>query len=465
MGLLKAMATVSQYIPAVEKPSRMPSLPARLAWTALVVTLYLVMSEIPLYGVPIKGGPRAPTLAAILLGANTGTLMTLGIGPIVTAGIVLEVLVGGGLIKLDLSKTRDRAIFMGAQRTLSLLFAAFEASMYALGCTFWVSGLGGGLTACPATLFQRVIVVVQLVFATLILMWFDELTRKGWGIGSALSLFIVANVAKGMFWELGGPVPVAKTKAGEVVYYGFIPELLHARSITEVILRPRLPDLVGFIATIAIIVILVYLQIMRVDIPVTSPRMGSLKTRIPLQFIYVTNIPILFVAILIADLQVFSGLTAAIAGPGNPLAKAFTLLAEYMSTPRGLIEVAAHPLRTVTAAIAWVTLSILFGFIWVEVAGLSPDKQAENIIKSGLEVPGIRRNIKLLAKILEKYIYPLTIISSIIVGVIAVLADMFGAYGTGSGLVLTVGILQNFYMILAYERTLEMYPMLRRLIK
>ncbi|HIP85105.1 MAG TPA: preprotein translocase subunit SecY, partial [Pyrodictium sp.] len=361
------------------------------------------------------------------------------------------------------TKPRDRRLFMGAQRTLALLFAVFEASMYALGCTFWRTALGGGITACPATPLQRVGVVAQLTLATLVLILFDELTRKGWGIGSALSLFIVANVAKGMFWEIGGPIPVPGT-AGTHQYYGVLAEAILNGNWAGVVLREGLPDLVGLIATFVIIAILVYLQLMRVYIPIASPRLGTIRSRIPLQFLYVTNIPILFVAIFVADIQVFAGIAAALGGPTNPIAQALHTLAIYMTPPRGLLNVASEPLRALTSTIAWITLSIVFGFIWVEVAGLNPEKQAENIVKSGLQIPGIRRSTRLLAKLLEKYIYPLTLISSIIVGTIAVVADFFGAYGSGSGLVLTVGIVYNFYLTLAYERTLEMYPVLRRLI-
>ena len=463
LGVLEALAAISNYIPSVRKPARRPSLPARLAWTGLIVILYLIMSEIPLLGVPITGAQTSPTLASILLGMTTGSLMTLGIGPIVTAGIVLEVLVGGGLLKLDLTKPRDRRLFMGAQRTLALLFAAFEASMYALGCTFWVPALGGSITACPATPMQRVGVVVQLVLVTMLLLWFDELSRKGWGLGSALSLFIVANVAMGMYWEIGGPI-LAPGPANTQQYYGVLAEAILNGNWAGVVLRKGLPDLIGLIMTFVIIAVLVYLQLMRVYIPIASPRMGTIRSRIPLQFLYVTNIPILFVAIFVADIQVFAGIAAALGGPANPIAQALHMLATYMTPPRGLLNVVSEPLRALTSAIAWITLSIVFGFIWVEVAGLSPEKQAENIVKSGLQIPGIRRSTRLLAKLLERYIYSLTLISSIIVGVIAVTADFFGAYGSGSGLVLTVGIVYNFYLTLAYERTLEMYPVLRRLI-
>ncbi|RUM47270.1 MAG: preprotein translocase subunit SecY [Hyperthermus sp.] len=457
-GVLEALAELSKYIPAVTKPARRPPLPTRLLWTSIVVFLYLLMGEIPLYGVMGKaaGGQQPAALTQMLLGMNIGSLMTLGIGPIVTAGIVLEVLVGGGLIDMDLTKPRDRKIFMGAQRMLALIFAALEAAAYAAGCQFWTTALGGG--GCPVGAAVKALVVVQLVAATLLLMWFDELVRNGWGIGSALSLFIVANVMKGMAWRLAGPVQV--TREGD--YYGWLPQLLLRHD--PAILRHRLPDLVGLIATIVLIMVLLYMQLMKVYIPVTSPRYGSIKTRIPLNFIYVTNIPILFVGILVADLNVFHILVAGTAGRGSPIAKVFETIYNVVRPPYGLLDAVSDPLRTLAFAVSWLLLGLLFGFIWVEIAGLSARQQAENLVRSGMELPGIRRNTKMLEKILSRYIYPLTVISSLVVSGIAVLADIFGAYSYGSGLVLMVGIIYNFYETLAYERTLEMYPMLQRII-
>ncbi|ABM81153.1 preprotein translocase subunit SecY [Hyperthermus butylicus] len=462
MGVLEVLAEVSRYIPAAAKPARRPTLPTRLMWTGLVVLLYLIMSEIPLVGVYGYGQATQATLMSMLLGMNIGTLMTLGIGPIVTAGIVLEVLVGGKLIELDLTKPRDRKIFMGAQRTLALLFALLEAAAYVIGCRFWISAFASSPEVCPPiSTAVKIIVVLQLVFATLVLMWFDEMIRNGWGIGSALSLFIVASVVKGLFWQLAGSTKVA-TPEGQPVYYGWLAHVVSTGDLG--VLRRGMPDMVGFLATIAIIMVLIYFQLMRVYIPVTSPRYGSIKTRIPLNFIYVTNIPILFVAIAVSDIKVFEIVIASLLGADNPLVRGMDVLYNYVSPPRGLLAAVADPLRTLTFALAWLALGLLFGFIWVEIAGLSPRQQAENLIKSGMELPGIRKNVKLLERILARYIYPLTVISSLLVTTMAILADVFGAYGTGSGLVLLVGIIYNFYQALVYERTLEMYPTLQRLL-
>ncbi|GAB6147603.1 preprotein translocase subunit SecY [Stetteria hydrogenophila] len=456
MGVIDFLASVADRIPTVAKPAPRPSLYRRLAWTGIVLILYLVMSNVPLYGIPAQRAGSALDIQRIIFASSAGTLMELGIGPIVTAGLILEVLIGAKLIDMDLSDPEARRKFTAASKTLALLFGVFEASMYALGCRYW-SFTGNPLTGCSAGWGERLLVVAQLSFAVYLVILMDEMLQKGWGIGSAISLFILAGVARGVVWSLLGYVP------GQVAY-GLIPALIRNPSVT-LLARPNgFPDLTGFLATLAFIALLVYLQAMRVEIPVTSPRLRGIRSKVPLQFLYVTNIPILLVGILVADLQLFAGLLGNILGRDSGLLRYYSEFVYYITPPRGVIQSLQNPLRTLTFAVSWLVLSVLFGFLWVEIAGLNPRDQAENLVKSGLEIPGIRRNPRLLEGVLAKYIYPLTLLSSLIVGLIAVTADVLGAYGSGTGILLAVGIINQYYTMISYERSLETYPVLRRLL-
>lgn len=86
------------------------------------------------------------------------------------------------------------------------------------------------------------------------------------------------------------------------------------------------------------------------------------------------------------------------------------------------------------------------------------------MIRSGIEIPGMRTNPRIIEGILSKYIYALGFFSSLIVGLIAVVATFLGTYGTGVGLLLAITIAMQYYNLLAYERTLEMYPLLKRIV-
>lgn len=486
MGILDILAKMGGRLPTVVRPRQTQPLGKRLMWTGIVLIVYLVMAQTPLYGV--EPGQATTSILArlyimqIVFASNIGTLMELGIGPIVTAGLIMQILVGAKLLKLDLSNVEDRKKFTEAQKVLALLVGLLEATLLTISW-HWNPSM-----RLLVPWYVKLIVILQLVFATYIIMLLDETIQKGWGIGSGVSLFILAGVASRVFWRMFTPLPLQSLSSESgleflnvdlVAPLGFIPfiiwGLMNGISFSDIILRyaqyrtpdgaiqlMQLPDLVGFVSTLAIIAILVYLEGMKVEIPVTSPRMRGIRTRVPLKFLYVTNIPILLVGILYSDLQLFLYIASSIGG--GALAEPLSLIIRYMRTPLGPLELVYDPLRVLIYAIMWGGLAILFGLLWVEIAGLSPAQQAENLIKSGLEIPGIRRNIKILERMLAKYIYPLTVLSSIIVASIAIIANILGAYGSGTGLLLAVGIIYQYYTMIAYERTLEAYPMLKRLL-
>ena len=458
MGVVDFLAKISYMLPSIDKPARKPSLYRRLAITAIVLVLYLVMADTPLYGVHVSPQSRV-SLFQIIFAANTGTLMELGIGPIVTAGLILQILVGAKIIDMDLSDPDDRRTFTAAQKTLALFFGLFEATAYVLASRYWPY-VGNPITGCEASWPIRIGVILQLTFATYLVLAFDELLQKGWGIGSAISLFILAGVAKRMFWDLFGYTP------RYIQQVGFIPYVIEAAKngeLSGIILRKGLPDLVGLIVTIATIVILVYLQGMRVEIPITSQRYRGIRSRVPLQFIYVTNIPILLVGIVVSDFQLFANALASMRAHSIAY-KILHTLAYYMSPPRGLLSSVSDPTRLGIYIASWVVLSVIFGYMWVEIAGLNPRAQAERLISGGLDIPGVRRNPKVFERLLAKYIYPLTILSSLIVAGIAIVADVFGAYGSGTGILLAVGIINQYYLMIARERALEAYPLLRKIM-
>ncbi|MEM1701526.1 MAG: preprotein translocase subunit SecY [Desulfurococcaceae archaeon] len=472
MGVLRIMANIAERLPTVAKPQVKPSLYTRLFWTFMALLVYLLMANTPLYGIS-QQGPEQFLLIQIIFAANRGTLMELGIGPIVTAGLIMQILVGAKLINLDLTDPEHRKLFTSAQKTLAILLAGFEAGMYVLSCRYWTF-YGNPITYCSARWDIRLVVWLQLFIATFIVMLLDEMIQKGWGMGSGISLFILAGVATTIFWNLFSPLRVEGVAVGFIPY--MIETLVNNQGVQNILVRYGGRDLVGLIATVAIIIILIYLNSLKIEIPITSPRLYTIKTKIPLQFLYVTNIPIIFIGILYANILVYATIMRNYFGHVIPSWLAELLakydengrliggIAYYLSSPNGLLSAIADPVHLIVYSVLVIILAIIFGLLWVEVAGLNPAAQAEEFIKSGFEVPGVRRNPRILEQILARYIYPLTILSSIIVALVAIIADIMGVYGTGTGILLSIGILQQYYGLIAYERTLEAYPLLKRLI-
>ncbi len=474
MMFIDLLGKIAYYLPSVKKPERRPSLYERLAWTGAVLLMFLIMGNVPLFGIPQQAmGIEQLSVFTLIFGARLGTLMQLGISPIVTAGIILEVLVGAKIIELDLTDPEQREKFTAAQKGLALILAVVEATAYA------VSSFGLPIKLTPE---QQVLVIIQLIFASIIVILFDELLQKGWGIGSAISLFILTNVAEAVTWSMFSIAPSPFPQEG--TYYGVIPELINrifSGEVLAVLIRRGLPDLLGLIATLAFMFLLIYLHGVRVEIPIAIQRYRGVRSKIPLNFLYVSNVPVLLFSIFIADYLFFSQILWSQLNRSNTnfflnlLGTFETMengrivptggLAYYLSPPRGLFSVAEDPVKAVVYVILLIIAAIAFGLMWVEVSGMSPRDQAENLVKSGMNIPGLRLgSVKTLEKFLARYIYPLALLSSIIVGVIAASAEILGVFGGGMGILLSVGIIYQYYQIIAYERALETYPLLKKLI-
>jgi len=464
-----------KLVPEVPRPPRRLRLGERLFWTALVLLLYMALSQVPLYGIHwSEQGYQPMLLIQVIMASRRGTLMELGIGPLVTAGIVWQLLVGSGIVELDLTTREGRRIYAGVQKLLTVFFALFEALAYIWG------GVYGALS-----LAAQAAVLTQLMVASLLVMLMDDMLEKGWGVGSAVSLFIAAGVAQQLFWELFSPVgPV-----GDGLFVGVIPSLFHAvftyaatgnsTLLLEVVARHTgYPDLIGLTSMIFFLVFLTYLDSMRVEIPVAASRYGGLRARVPLKLLYVSNLPVILVSALYANLFIVARAVWTRFNPNNmnPWLNAFVMynattmeplkpsLIYYLTPPRGVVAIMRDPLQVLVYTLIFIGLSVAFALIWVAATGMDPSGQAEQFAKAQLQVPGFRSSTKVLESILRRYIWPLTVISGALVALIAVVSDLLGTLGSGIGLLLTVGIMTQYQQLLAREQLLEMHPTLSKLL-
>lgn len=459
MSFIDFLAKLGQVLPAVKKPVKKPSLNQKLLWSIIAVIIYLIMSSVPLYGIQASSITNF-LLQQIIFASTAGTLAQLGIGPIITAGLIMQILVGSKLIIMDLNNEEDRAKFTLAQKGLAFIFIVVESSLFGYVLT-------KGTTANPLEL--GLIVTGQLIIATYLILLLDEMIQKGWGLGSGVSLFIMAGVLKIIFWYMFGIVPISSQNLPIGFFPNLVSTIISHGDILSIIVnttKPFQPDLIGFIATISLIILVIYLTSINIYIPVTSQRLRGIRTTIPLNFLYVSSIPVIFVSVLGADFQLFASL-ASYASPSTS-----NMLMEIASifnfpppnVPHSVYAIFVDPIGALIYTAVYVILGILFGLIWVEVAGLDPATQARRLVEAGIEVPGMRSNPKMIEAILAKYVYPLAFFSSLIVSVIAVGATFLGVYGTGVGILLAVTIAIQYYSLLAYERSIEMYPLLRRLV-
>ena len=523
---LYGLRPLTQRLPAVTQPKGHVHFRTKMFWTVGVLLLYFLLTNIYLYG--INQSTIIDLFAsyrAILAGAQ-GTLMHLGIGPIVTGSIIMQLFTGAKIINLDLTDDEDKAVYQGSQKVVVIAMIFVEAIPQVFGyltpSTSLVAALG---QASPGNglLLANSIIVAQLVFGSYLVFLMDEVVSK-WGIGSGISLFIAAGVSQQIIQGTLNWIP--QNGAGSAIAYpgnlpsGTIPKtiwvLTHLTAgqmasggWEEILLRQPNP-IVALIGTAAIFFLVAWTESTRIELPLSHAEARGARGRYPLRLIYASNIPVILMSALLANVSMVSILLWT-----NPTLVHFPLLghqwwigsypasadvartmgvsqttpltggAYYLSTVNGLESwllpilnyqsygnfLVGHTwweglLHVAVYFGAMVGGSILFAKFWISTTNMGPEAVARQIEASGMQIPGFRREPRVLRRVLERYIPVITVISGAAVGALAAGADLIGTLGnaSGTGVLLMVGIIINLYEAMGQEQLMEMNPLLRRFL-
>lgn len=442
MGLLDKIIS---YIPEVTPPTQKKlSFNAKLKWTGIVLALYFLLGLIPIYGLESNVLAQFEFLSTVL-GASFGSLITLGIGPIVTASIILQLLKGAGIINIDLSKQEGKQRFQGIQRLLAILFVIIEAFVFVL--------LGG---LVPQAGISPLILVGQIILGGLFIILMDDLISK-YGFGSGVSLFIAAGVSQQIFIQLFSPYPFDNPA-------GMIPIILSGLFGAEASLGSIALPFARVVATVAVFMFVVYVQAMKVEIPLSFGRVSGHGMRWPLNFLYANVLPIILVSALIANLQILGNLLQ------NRGQEVLAGIVAWTTAPAFIEALISNSMTWLIAAqaltyvLVYVIGATIFSVFWVQTSGLDAASQAKQMVSSGLQIPGFRRDTRVLERLLKRYIGPLTIMGGITIGLLASVADLTQAIGSGTGILLAVMIIYKLYEDIAKQHLYDMNPMMRKFI-
>lgn len=438
-----------KYIPEVKRPSRALSLKEKVLWVALALGLFYILGVIYPIGITeAEINKSGFELMQMIFASHLGSLLSVGIGPIVVGSIMLQLLVGIGAVELDMTRNEDKALFQGAQKILVVIFSVLESA--AMTVAFQLG---------PSTYW---IVVLQIAMGSIILMFLDEIVSK-YGIGSGIGLFIAGGVSQTIITATINPMQMAGAVG---TYAGAIPNFI-AKLVTGSL---DIYLLFPIVATIFIFLVVVYGESMRLEIPLAYGTIRGISARYPIKFFYVSNIPVILAAALLQSVQLIPSIFGIRAGMTiqemNPLQYGVYTLFSYITSGYGgsnTIYKVLDPSRIYQLGDPFVILHILiygsiflimcvlFGKFWAATTNIGPEKVAQQIHQGGMQIPGFRRDIRVIQHVLERYIPQMVVISSIAVGLLALVADLLGVYGTGTGILLTVGILYRMYEQLQRE--------------
>jgi len=471
MGL-EYLKPIISLLPEVAIPQTPPDFKQRVFWTLAALIIFYSMYHIPAVGLNINVFSSLNFLQ-LVTASRIGSLITAGIGPIILASIFMQLLVGAKIININLSDPNQRAQFHGAQKLLAIVLSFFEAFVY----TNYLAN-GGALVPIfgPYTFF---IVLIQITLGSIILMYLDEILSK-YGLGSGISLFIAAGVSLSV---IGGILNILFGTNGILAILSEGGAIVFAKMFEAFI---------PIFSTILVLLIVVYFEGIKIDIPISYGY--GLTNSIPLKFFYLSNIPVILAVAFLANTQFLAMALVdqnlcigghldttiedkAYACQGgidliNIIGRAerrgntavfidgffyfitpvhhnfdqpyFSQISTYFTYSTPIFQI-PEIIHIIIYLIFLAFLCVIFGQLWVEITGMGPADVAKQIDNMGFQIPGYRRDVRILTAVLERYIPPLIFLSSIAVGLLAGIADLIGALGTGTGILLTVSIINNFY--------------------
>jgi protein transport protein SEC61 subunit alpha len=455
--ILKGLEPLMALVPEVPGPTNPINIKDKMMWTVIILFLYLVCSQIPLYGIQKMAGDDPLYWTRVILASNRGTLMELGISPIITAGMIMQLLAGAKIIDLEMDQEEDKNLFEKSQKLLALIIGFLEAIVYV-----W-SGLYGEVATIGAV--NCALIVAQLTFAAILVTLLDEVLSNGYGMGSAISLFIATNVCEEIVWKSFSPMAYGNEYEGALINFVYLmiskPNKLAA--IQGAFYRDHGPNINNLLATVFVFLLVVWLQGFQVDIAVHNTQQRGSVGNHGIKLFYTSNMPIILMSALVSNVFFISKTLykrfgsfflvrwlgrwkeASIGGQSYPVSG----LAYYISPPQNLSNMISDPLHGIIYIVFILVACAVFSRTWTEIGGSDSKKVYEQLKRQKLTSYG--GSDRLLRAKLDKYINLASSLGGVCVGMLTIIADFLGAIGSGTGILLSCNIICELYEVYKQE--------------
>uniref|UniRef100_A0A2K5HH96 Translocon Sec61/SecY plug domain-containing protein n=6 Tax=Boreoeutheria TaxID=1437010 RepID=A0A2K5HH96_COLAP len=394
---LEVIKPFCAVLPEIQKPERKIQFREKVLWTAITLFIFLVCCQIPLFGIMSSDSADPFYWMRVILASNRGTLMELGISPIVTSGLIMQLLAGAKIIEVG-DTPKDRALFNGAQKLFGMIITIGQAIVYVMT----------GMYGDPAEMGAGIclLIIIQLFVAGLIVLLLDELLQKGYGLGSGISLFIATNICETIVWKAFSPTTINTGRGTE--FEGAVIALFHllatrtdkVRALREAFYRQNLPNLMNLIATVFVFAVVIYFQDVSGGGPARSYPVGG--------------------------------------------------LCYYLSPPESMGAIFEDPVHVVVYIIFMLGSCAFFSKTWIEVSGSSAKDVAKQLKEQQMVMRG-HRDTSMVHE-LNRYIPTAAAFGGLCIGALSVLADFLGAIGSGTGILLAVTIIYQYFEIFVKEQ-------------
>lgn len=386
--------------------------------------------------------------------------MELGITPIVTSSMIMQLLTGLKLVVYDQSVKEERDLFESVQKLFGLLLTFITSFVYVVSGMYGPTSELGWMT-CGLLIFQ-------LSLSGVIVLLLDELLQKGYGLGSGISLFIATNICESVMWRAFSPMTMDTGRGKE--FEGAVISLFHLlitrkdkiRALRYAFYRSALPNLFNLLATVAVFLVVVYFQGFRVELAVKNPKYRGQQGVYPIRLFYTSNTPIIIISSLTSNLLILSQMLArrwegsflvSLLGRWShdeQQSRPIGGLIYYLMAPASLSAALADPLQLLCYLVFMLGGCAAVSRLWIEFSGTSSRDVARQLRDEGMTMKGYRDSA--LIDVLDRYIPTAALLGGLCIGALTVFADFIGAIGSGTGILLAVTTIFQYFEIFKRER-------------
>lgn len=468
---LSLVKPVTPFLPAVHKPLHKKTFFQKRLFTFIALCTFLILCQLPLYGIMRTDGADPMQWMRIMMASNRNTFMELGISPLVNASLIMQLLLGSKAIQYsDIDEDREDSKHF--EKLLGFLIAIGEGSAY----------ISSGMYGAPSEIgiLNSFIILIQLLFTHTLIVLLDEAMHKGYGFGSATSLFIATKTCENILWKLFSPVTIDIGRGAE--FEGALVALIHklvtavnASSGTEIwqqiysalfyaFYRTNLTNMMNILCTGMMIAFIIYLEGWKIDIPITHKYIKNADGKYPIKLFYTSGTPVMLYTALVSNLYFFSK-SAYKKFPENILVQMIGVWEEkvsdtrhetatsglmyYISAPYSLHEAFSDIFRTLGYVLFMTISCAMFAVSWIEISGSSVKDVTSLLNKEDMMIRGFRNTS--IRKELKRYIPIAATIGGILMALLTVVGDFTGVIGSGSGILLSVSTIYKYCEIFRKE--------------
>lgn len=458
--ILDLLKPVLQFVPQIRK-TRGEQFSYKAMNTVFALFIYLICSQIPLFGIYRTSGNDPFYWMRSILASNRGTLMELGISPLITSNMTVQMITNMRIIHYDPQVKEDRVLVQKAEKLISILFSFGTSFVYVY------SGIYGELHYIGIA--RSVLLVVQLTMSCVLIIYLDELLEIGHGLKSGVSLFIAVNICEFIFWKTFSPITF-KTEKGvefEGVVIAFFHILISKQNfiyaLKYILFRVRLTNLVNLVMTILVFLVVIYLQEFKVNLKLVNDGYRGVAQDFPIKLFYLSNTPIILQTAFVSNIRVVSeilhfrfqkfylvrlfGNWKQLPGGENKLVGG---LCYYLDPPERLADLLYRPFESLVYIAIFLSICSLFALQYLEISGQSPKDILRYFIQNKMKIKGQQE--RGMIAVLKKHINTATLLGAISIGLLTIFSDLVGVIGSGTGILITVNVIYDLFKKIKDEK-------------